>query len=95
MIPIAPELGPWPFCGFPSVVELGGRVYRLSSWAFPYAGVVAQYRQAQPELAAHLQVLEDGSYLVDHLDESNPDFAPIAHLIDDVIGADPSCRCNH
>lgn len=95
MIPIAPELGPWPFGGFPSVVELGGRVYRLSAWAFPYPHVVAQYRQAQPELAAHLQVLDDGTYLVDHLDESNPDYAPIAHLVDDVIGADPSCRCNH
>lgn len=93
MVPIVPELGPWPFGGFPPAVELGGRVYRLSEWAWPYPHVVAQYREAKPELAAHLQVLDDGSYLVDHLDESNPDFSPVAHLLDDVIGSD-SHRCS-
>lgn len=95
MIPISPQRGAWPFAGLPLAVALGGRVYRRSEWAFPYPHVVAQYREDRPEHSAHLHVFDDGSWLVDHLDESNPDFAPVAHLLDDVIGADPHrCSCS-
>lgn len=86
MIEIEPEMGAWPYGqSFPELVQLGGRIYRRSGWGIPYAHTVAQYREDVPERSRHLHVLEDGNYIVDHLDEANPDFMPVWHLLLDVV----------
>lgn len=86
MIRIAPEIGAWPYGrSFPAAVQIGGRVYCRSSWAFPYSHTLAQYREDRPERARHLHVLDDGNYIVDHVDEANPDYSPLWHLLVDVI----------
>jgi hypothetical protein len=36
-------------------------------------------------MSAHAYVLSDGTYLIDHLDEANPRYALLAHLLKDVL----------
>lgn len=86
MIQIAPEIGPWPYGrSFPRAVQIGGRNYVRTNWEFPYSHTLAQYREDRPERSRHLHVLDDGNYIVDHIDEANPDFEPVWHLLVDVI----------
>lgn len=85
-IRIQPALtGVWQFEGFPRAIRINGtRFTRSRVWTWPYAGVVAQYREAQPTCAAHLQVLEDGTWRIDHLDEANPDQGRVVeHFVED------------
>ncbi len=65
---------------------MDGILFKRARWRGPAAGVVAQYRQAVATNSAHLDVLEDGTWRVDHYDEINPDWsaqAPLTHLIVD------------
>jgi hypothetical protein len=67
-------------------VTLSGAVYRRTPWAWPRSGVVAQYREVRPVNSRHLFVLANGSFVVPHVDEVNPDLgSPLAHLVRDVI----------
>jgi hypothetical protein len=74
-IPVEPHVyGTWPFTNFPPQVSLNGQTFTRARWASPfYSGVVAQYRQAVPTDSQHLMIYDDGSFLIDHVDEANPD----------------------
>ena len=80
-----PITGVWKHRGFPKVVwEAGVQFVRSDFWTLPQRGVCAQYRQAVRENAAHLHVLVDGSFRIDHLDEANPDQGEVVqHFIKD------------
>jgi hypothetical protein len=67
-------VGRWPpSWGFPERVRIRGLVFRRARWTKPYAGVVAQYREETDHDAMHLKVRADGHYVIDHVDEANPD----------------------
>jgi hypothetical protein len=69
-----PLAGRWPFQGFPEQVELLGRTFaRSRKYAFPYAGVVAQYREDCDHDSMHLMVFRNGHYEIDHIDAANPE----------------------
>lgn len=69
-----PLRGPWPFPQLPEQVALLGRTFtRSRTWAAPRAGVRAQYREDRDTQAMHLMVLENGTYLIDHVDDANPE----------------------
>jgi len=83
---VPPVRGRWTFGGFPAQVTLSGAIYRRTPWAWPRSGVVAQYREARPVNSRHLFVLSDGTFVVPHVDEVNPDLgSALAHLARDVI----------
>lgn len=73
-----PQQGRWPFQGLPEEILVGGKRFQRTAWAWGYEGVVAQYREAAATNAMHLMVYRDGSWVIDHLDESNPDAGPLA-----------------
>lgn len=80
---VPPIVGRWPG-GRPELVELGGVVYRRARWRQRYPGAVDQYRADVPRDSAHLLVLGDGSYRVDHVDRFNPDAgSPLSHFLAD------------
>jgi hypothetical protein len=78
----------WPYSGTPDQVQLAGRRFQLATFRFYRSGVTAQYREAVPTSSLHLLVLDDGTYLVDHQDDFNPDGpqgSPLQHLVKDFI----------
>lgn len=85
MLPLeVPEYGPWPLEGFPDALELGGVFYHRAIRKQWYRGVLEQYREAVPRDSAHLLVLDDGNWIVDHLDSYNPDMGyPVRHFLKD------------
>lgn len=89
MYPVEPaERGLWPYSDFPDAVEIDGNVFVKAIRKQPYAGVIEQYRQETPEDSAHLMVLESGIWVIDHVDEYNPDLGhPVKHfMVDHPIG---------
>jgi hypothetical protein len=93
ILPIKPAItGPWTFQGFPEQVDMTGAdvptVFNIATWAWPwYSGVVAQYRAAVPFDAMHMLVYRDGTYVISHVDEINPDLAsPLEHALVDAPG---------
>jgi hypothetical protein len=84
---LAPTLqGHWPHASYPRFVWVMGRAFRRAGWYWPYRGVVAQYREYKKIDSMHLFVLEDGSWVIPHIDETNPDLAGIfGHLMNDVV----------
>ena len=88
-VPVQPPIrGTWDAKGFPAAVTLQGRVFRKAEWAWPRDGVIAQYREDSPLDSRHLFVLADGSFVIDHVDEVNPDGPkgnPLAHFMADVL----------
>lgn len=69
---------------FPEAFELDGKVFELAIRKQPYDGVIAQYREAVPRDSAHLLVLNNGMWVIDHVDEYNPDRGhPLKHFIVD------------
>jgi hypothetical protein len=73
-LPVEPVItGTWPFAGFPPVVQLNGVTFNAATWAWPYSGVVSQYRQDVANNAMHLLVYRDGQYVIRHMDEISPD----------------------
>lgn len=87
VVPIQPAVtGKWPFVSFPHKVTLYGTHYVRAQWKFPREGVVAQYREAEKQHSRHLFVLQDGTFVVPHLDEENPDLGnPSKHFVLDVM----------
>lgn len=88
-----PLRGPWQVrdeagaLDFPPHVSIGGRDFtRSTTWAAPYPGVVAQYREDRDREAMHLMVQSDGTWFVDHVDEANPERGLVLeHAYRDVI----------
>jgi hypothetical protein len=73
-IPIDPPFsGKWPLVGYPEVVRWRGREFRRATWTWPYENVVAQYREVADRNAMHMLVYSSGRFVIDHLDEANPD----------------------
>ena len=61
---------------FPSVVFLGDRTFRRSKMSERRPGVVAQYREHRSRDSMHLHVRGDGTWVIDHADDFNPDVGP-------------------
>lgn len=88
-----PLRGSWPArdqhgaLSFPDTIAIGGHAFKRSTtWAAPYSGVVAQYREDVDRKAMHLMVHSDGTWIVDHVDEANPERGLVLeHTLKDVI----------
>lgn len=80
-----PITGVWEYGDtFPDTFELDGQLFERSIRSAPYDGVVEQYRAAVPRDSVHLLVYEDGNWVIDHVDEYNPDRGhPVRHWIVD------------
>jgi len=89
MVPLeAPLYGDWSLPSFPNEIEIDGKVFHKAIRKQPYVGVIEQYREAVPRDSMHLVVLEDGQWMIDHVDAYNPDMGyPFRHfMIDHPIG---------
>jgi|GEM_PF-1947220 len=76
--------GHWPLNSFPDEVLVSGRLFRKAQWRQPYDGVVEQYREAALQNSAHMKVYGNGVWVIDHVDEDNPDLGrPIEHFFND------------
>lgn len=84
-LPLAPVLtGQWTLPNFPEQVLVDGRLFRRAGWRQPYEGVVEQYREERVRNSMHLKVYSDRSWIVDHVDEDNPDLGrPVEHFLND------------
>lgn len=79
-----PVYGKWQEEDFPDLVEIEGFIFEKAIRKQPYEGVIEQYRQACDRDSMHLLVTEDGDYLIEHIDEYNPDRGfPLRHFIYD------------
>ena len=94
MTPIdPPHAGYWSFHGFPDEVwvTLAAMRYRFKKarWKKPYEGVIEQYRQDVPQNSMHLFVLQDGRFIINHVDADNPDHGRVIEhgLNDTPLGA--------
>lgn len=86
MYTIEPEIKePWIYGDeFPPSIEIDGKVFNRAIRQQPYDGVIAQYREAVPRDSMHLLVMQDGTWVIDHVDEYNPDMGhPVRHFIID------------
>ena len=77
--------GPWPYPDLPRVAMIRGHRFERRDFGFGGEDVIAEYQEAVPTLAAHLYVLDDGSYEVDHVDDFHPQDDPIGHFVVDVL----------
>lgn len=82
-----PLRGKWTFKGFPDVVVMLGRTFKRSTkWAAPYHLVVAQYREDVDHDSMHLMVKADGTWIIEHTDDANPERGLVLeHTLRDVI----------
>ncbi|MBX3461045.1 MAG: hypothetical protein KF696_13950 [Planctomycetes bacterium] len=79
-----PMRGTWTLPDFPDEIWLGDRLFRKAQWRQPYDGVVEQYREAVARNSAHMKVYANGLWVIDHVDEDNPDLGrPIEHFFND------------
>lgn len=85
MYPVKPPITDvWEFDEPPEAVEIDGKVFHRAIRAQPYEGVILQYREAVPRNSAHLLVKQDGYWIIDHVDEYNPDMGhPLRHFVVD------------
>lgn len=84
-LPLATVLeGPWTLPNFPERIVLHGRSFRRAGWRQSYDGVVEQYREESVRNSMHLKVFTGGRWIVDHVDEDNPDLGrPLQHFFND------------
>lgn len=74
----------WPLPNFPDEIWLGDRLFRKAQWQQDYVGVVEQYREAVARNSAHMKVYANGVWVIDHIDEDNPDMGrPVEHFFND------------
>jgi hypothetical protein len=87
-----PEHGVWTITNgvqlsFPDEVQVNGVLFRRAKWKEAKPGVVEQYRQAVERSSRHLLVSGDGRWIIDHVDDINPDMgdatAPMRHFVAD------------
>jgi len=89
MYPLNPPItGDWPLTEFPETIVIDGKTFRKAKRKQPYLGVVEQYREDIPRDTMHLCVFDGGEWIIDHVDEYNPDLGfPARHFfIDHPIG---------
>lgn len=80
--------GKWPGSDLPPTITVNGHHFRRAGWHWPYPGVRAQYREAVVRGSRHLFVLENGTWVVPHIDAENPDLGnPAKHFVEDVLRA--------
>jgi hypothetical protein len=78
--------GKWPTVDYPQIIHVAGREFRRAGWYWPYPNVKAQYRESKAQDSMHLFVLLDGTWIIPHVDDENPDLGnPIQHLLRDVL----------
>jgi hypothetical protein len=82
-----PLRGAWPFADYPEHVQIIGRNFRRSdTWAMPMPHVAKQYREDVDRQSMHLEVLDDGTWEINHIDEANPERGLVLeHTVKDVI----------
>lgn len=82
-----PLRGTWSFQGFPDTVMILGRTFKRSKkWAAPQHLVVAQYREDVDHNSMHLLVKADGTWIIEHTDDANPERGLVLeHTLRDVI----------
>lgn len=69
---------------FPDSIEIEGKTFHRAIRKQPYEGVIEQYREAVPRESMHLLITSDGNWVIDHVDEYNPDLGfPLRHFIVD------------
>lgn len=69
---------------FPERLAFQGRVFRRARWRRVIAGVSAQYRQEVAQNSAHLMICTDGRWVIDHIDQDNPDMGrELPHFLND------------
>jgi hypothetical protein len=85
LIQIPLVVGRWPYPDLPRVVQVRGHAFERRDFGFGGEDVIAEYQEAVPTLAAHLYVMRDGTYQVDHVDDFNPSDDPIGHFVVDVL----------
>lgn len=69
---------------FPDVITIDGMTFHRAIRKQGYEGVIEQYREAVSRNSAHLFVTNDGRWIIDHIDEYNPDMGhPLRHFIVD------------
>ncbi len=79
-----PITGWWTLPDYPDVVNAAGRRFRRARWKQDYDGVVEQYREEVAQNSMHLKVYEDGRWVIDHVDEDNPDMGrEVPHFFND------------
>lgn len=80
-----PVTGLWPWSHYPDVITWERRELRKAKLKQPYEGVVEQYRETVETDSHHLKVKDDGTWVVDHTDDANPDMDRVAeHFFRDV-----------
>lgn len=87
MIPVDPPIvESWelPEGEFPDVIEIDGKTFHRAIRQQGYDGVICQYREMVPRQSAHLFVMNNGTWQINHIDEYNPDMGyPVRHFIVD------------
>jgi len=79
-----PIIEQWTYDGFPETIELEGTTFHRAIRKQPYEGVIEQYREMVPRQSMHLLVMGDGRWVIDHVDEYNPDMGhPVRHFLVD------------
>jgi len=83
-----PLYGDWSVPTFPDEVVIDGKTFQKALRKQPYDGVIEQYREATARDSYHLLVLDDGHWIIEHVDDYNPDMGyPVRHfLIDHPVG---------
>lgn len=82
-----PLRGKWTLQGYPETVTMLGRTFKRSTkWAAPYRMVVAQYREDVDRDSMHLIVNANGTWIIEHTDDANPERGLVLeHTFRDVI----------
>jgi hypothetical protein len=84
--PVYERSTPLP-AGDPPVLLLVGRrwalPFRRSAWHAPKKGVISSYREDRPTWSHHMKRLSNDIFMIDHVDEVNPDYDPVGHFFAD------------
>lgn len=82
-----PLRGQWTLNGYPDTVQMLGRTFKRSkTWAAPYRLVAAQYREDVDHNSMHMMVRQDGTWIIEHTDDANPERGLVLeHTFRDVI----------
>ena len=85
MYPIDPPISEaWSLDEFPDLITIEGREFRRAVRKQPYDGCIEQYRETVPRESMHLLVMNNGMWVIDHVDEYNPDMGhPFRHFLVD------------
>jgi hypothetical protein len=81
-----PITGTWPYAELPQVVFVNRKRFVKAKIQASKPGVIGQYREDVPENSQHLYVCSNGRYVIDHVDEANPDHGRmLEHFLKDFV----------